>query len=66
MGLFISLALHKASFIALNSFSERYYQDKSKSYELLKYGVGLALLVGIVGGVFSSKLFEFMKVAGLL
>lgn len=60
------ISLYKTSFITLNEFSERFYRDKNKNYEVLKYGVGLAAIIGMICGIFSSKLFEYLKVAGIL
>ncbi|WP_316238368.1 hypothetical protein [Bradyrhizobium sp. SZCCHNR1015] len=57
----LALAARKASFISVNEHSEAYYNRVSHRFEIFKYGVILASIVGVVAGVFSSSIYEYLK-----
>lgn len=59
--LYSALRARRASFVALNAFSERHLHSYSKSYEYLKYGVIIASLVAITTGLFANRLYDAVK-----
>jgi hypothetical protein len=61
LGLFYFLLLRKASFISMNDTSRRYLEKYGKNFEFIRYGIGAALVVATIGGLFSSRLYDLIK-----
>jgi len=56
----------RMSYLRLNDFSNEYASRRIRKYEIMKYGVMLASLVGMLAGIFSNKLYDLLKLYGLL
>jgi hypothetical protein len=61
VGTYFLLTSRKASFININDFSDRHLKKYLSSYEFVRYGVFFALTIGIVGGLFSNRLYDLSK-----
>ncbi|WP_128925437.1 hypothetical protein [Bradyrhizobium guangxiense] len=51
----------KASFININDFSAQHLRRYGKNFDLIQYGVVLALIIGIAGGIFANRIYDFIK-----
>jgi hypothetical protein len=56
-----ALGARKASYISLNEHSEAYFSRINHRFEIVKYGVVLASVVGIVGGIFANTIYDYLK-----
>jgi hypothetical protein len=61
IGLFYLLLLRKSSFIGINETSRRYLNNYKKRYEIIRYSICTALLVGTAGGVFANRIYDAIK-----
>jgi hypothetical protein len=60
-GLIFIIRTRKASFMYLNDHSEAYYNKYSHYYELIKIGISLALIIGVIGGIFANTIYDYLK-----
>jgi len=58
---FYVVLVRKASFISINDHSRQYLEKYGKNFEFIKYGIGAGLIIGIIGGVFSNRIYDLMN-----
>lgn len=61
VALYLFLAVRKSSFISLNSFSDQYLANYGRNYDLIRYGILGSAIVSIVSGIFSNRLYDYLK-----
>jgi hypothetical protein len=57
---FVLLSARKKSFISINEYSARYLKKYGKRYEFIRYGLVVALLVGIVAEIVGNKIYNMI------
>ncbi|MDQ2078903.1 hypothetical protein RA307_01805 [Xanthobacteraceae bacterium Astr-EGSB] len=61
-GLFWLAIIRKASFISINNYSQRYLERYGKNYDIIKYSISLALIVGTVASIFASRIYDAIRI----
>ena len=60
-GVYFLVTTNKASFININSYSDQHLKKYGKNYDFIKYGILVALLVGVTGGIFANKIYDLTR-----